>query len=143
MSELYLEARKYLNVRWEHQGRDDSELDCVGLGVFAARSLGWSVVDRRDYSKRPKKQQLEAALEENLGPAVLRNPSMESLRPNDVVGMKMSPKGRVRHVGIVGVHPEGFGLSLIHTDSNIGRVVEQRIDEAILSRIAVVHRRAV
>jgi hypothetical protein len=42
----------------------------------------------------------------------------------------------------VGAHPEG-GLSLIHTDSYIGRVVEQRIDETILARIAAVYRRAV
>jgi cell wall-associated NlpC family hydrolase len=144
MIPLHVAARAYVGVPWVHKGRKGSELDCAGLAARAARDLGWNVFDLRDYPRRaPNVGQLEAQIELNLGPPVARGPvAIDLLMPDDIVSMRMSPKGRVRHVGIVGAHPQG-GLSLIHTDSNIGRVVEQRIDADILSRIAGVYRRAV
>lgn len=142
MTELHEAARRYLGVRWVHRGRTESELDCVGLGVVAAQDLGWEVLDRDDYSRRPLQGQLEAQLQANFGPPVLTAPfCRKQLQPNDVVAMRFAKNGRVRHVGIVGKHPEG-GLSLIHTDSAIGRVVEQRIDQHLLARIASVYRRS-
>lgn len=46
--------------------------------------------------------------------------------------------GAVRHVGIVGEHPDG--LSLIHTNTAVGRVTEARIDQKWSRRIVAIYR---
>lgn len=147
---LHIAARRYIGVPFRHLGRNPARaLDCVGLGVVAAREMGWEVEDLGNYSKDPANGVLEAMLERNCGAPVAREPvQLSDMQPGDVVaihfdGQRVSKglpsKWPVRHVGIVGIH-EGR-LTLIHTDSHIGRVVEQSIDATILSRIAAVYRR--
>lgn len=45
-------ARKYLGVKFQHQGRTDRGLDCLGLIVRAATDCGIICNDRTDYSHR-------------------------------------------------------------------------------------------
>jgi hypothetical protein len=61
------------------------------------------------------------------------------LRPGDAVAMAY---GRpIRHVGIVAEHPAYPAyLSLIHTDSTLGRVTEHILDAKWLRRIRQVYR---
>jgi lipoprotein Spr len=137
---LHIAARRHLGVPFKHRGRDPQKgIDCVGLAVLAAIECGWTVQDLPVYGRLPKDGQLEAQLAAN-ATRICTNPTLDQLQPGDLVAIRFSPRDAVRHVGIVGDHPHG--LSLIHTDSHIGRVVEQRIDETILARIAAVYRRA-
>lgn len=127
-------ARQYLGVPWQHQGRNPSfALDCIGLLVVCERERGYVVRDQSGYPRNPSGDLLESALREHYGPPV------ESLQPGDAVSMKF--RGPVRHVGIIGAHPTG-GLSLIHTDSHVGRVVEHRLDDRWRARIVNAYRRS-
>jgi hypothetical protein len=51
-------ARKYLGVKFQHQGRTARGLDCLGLIVAAARDCGIVCNDRTDYSHRLDKDTL-------------------------------------------------------------------------------------
>lgn len=149
---LHEAARRYIGVPFRHLGRDPSRhLDCVGLAVIAAREIGWSVEDLAGYAKDPANGVLEAMLERNCGGPVAREPvQISDLRVGDVVaihfdGQRVSKglpsKWPVRHVGIIGDHPDDGRPTLIHTDAYLGRVTEQGVDKTILSRIAAVYRR--
>lgn len=142
MTELHVAARRYVGVPWVHRGRSSERIDCVGLAVVAAQELGWAVEDLADYPRHTSGNRLQAQIEKNLGAPVCVFPALEDLQPNDVVTLRYGKHGRMRHVGVVGVHPEG-GLSLIHADGRIGRVVEQRIDAQSITRFVNVYRRAV
>lgn len=53
-TDLILHAREHLNTKWRHQGRVPGEsLDCVGLLIVVARSIGVEVVDDTNYSSKP------------------------------------------------------------------------------------------
>jgi cell wall-associated NlpC family hydrolase len=47
------EARTWVGVPWRHQGRSDRGVDCVGVPVLVARSLGISDYDMTNYPRRP------------------------------------------------------------------------------------------
>lgn len=154
MTQLYEAARQFVGASWVHRGRlraeldsdglviSPAELDCVGLAVVAAQDLGWSVEDILNYPRHTSGVRLESQVEKNMGPPVMvRGASLDNLQPNDVVTLRYGKHGRMRHVGVIGAHPEG-GLSIIHADGNIGRVVEQRIDANTIPLIANVYRRA-
>lgn len=52
--QIIAQARKYINVRWVHQGRSrELGLDCVGLLVVTAHDLGLSTYDFREYQPHP------------------------------------------------------------------------------------------
>jgi cell wall-associated NlpC family hydrolase len=128
-------ARAYLGVPFVHQGRTRFGLDCIGLLSLALRDAGLErYVDhpenRADYSRTPHMGLLEARMRRIFGPPVA------DMQPGDVVALRYA--GPIRHVGIVGDHPHG--LSLIHTDSHLGRVTEHRIDDRWAKRIALVFR---
>lgn len=131
---LHLAARKYLGVPFLHQGRNpEVGIDCVGLAELVSRDCGMTVGEAiADYARNPHAGLLEARLREHLGPP---HP-LETLQPGDLVAMRF--RGPIRHVGIIGDHEHG--ISLIHTSSAVGRVVEHRIDERWLAYIAHVHR---
>ncbi len=52
--DIVAEARKYMNVRWKHQGRNPKDgIDCAGLIVLTAKALGLSDYDYTNYTRRP------------------------------------------------------------------------------------------
>lgn len=124
-------ARTYLGTKWVHQGRSRNGLDCIGLVEVAFSD--YSLPDWTDYDRNPSGGLLEKRAREALGPPV----PLASMRPNDIVLMAF-PRV-VRHVGIVGDHPDG-GLTLIHTYRSINRVCEHRIDDRWHGLIRYVHR---
>lgn len=124
---------------WRHQGRSREGMDCLGLAKFAYAAYG--IRDESNYSQDPSDGTLERGISERFGPPVavgrvLKGVTEEVLRVNDLVAMAF-PRV-VRHVGIVGDHPDG--LSLIHTDAMLKRVTEHRLDIHWLRRIRFVHR---
>lgn len=89
------------------------------------RDMGFKFDDFTNYSRQPHAGLLESHLERVLGKP------KDTLEVGDIVAIKYL--GPIRHVGIIGDHPDG--ISLIHTDSGVGRVVEHRIDEKWMRRI--------
>lgn len=133
MMELHQAARKYLGCAFKHQGRSREGMDCVGLVVMSLADCGRQVADVTSYGRDPHNGLLERNLSATFGPAI----SMDQMRPGDIVAIDFA--GAVRHVAIIGVYEFG-GLSLIHTDESVGRVVEHRLDSKWLSRIKGIFR---
>ena len=130
-------ARRFIDVPWQHQGRNpDIALDCIGFVSEAERLLGGNPPDRADYARHPDSERLDAVLRDYFGPPVPK----ASMQPGDVVSMR--GRGAVRHVAIIGRHPLGH-LTLIHASTQQMRVVEQGIDARIQRLIVNVYRRAV
>lgn len=46
-------ARKYIGVKWQHQGRSKFGIDCVGLIVKTAEDLNIPAEDHRGYHRYP------------------------------------------------------------------------------------------
>lgn len=114
-----------------HQGRNPAAgLDCIGLLALALPEYAMHPENRADYARDPHHGLLEHRLRLIFGEPV------SDMQPGDVVALRYA--GPIRHVGLVGDHPQG--LSLIHTDSRLGRVTEHRIDEKWARRIALVFR---
>jgi hypothetical protein len=58
-SEVLDAARDWIGVRWQHQGRSrQSGVDCVGLIVVVAGSLGLGLEDVRGYQRQSNGLQL-------------------------------------------------------------------------------------
>lgn len=57
-------ARSYLGIRFRHQGRDKSGLDCVGLLVLISRDCGLPCEDLKDlgYRRAPDPESFRKAL---------------------------------------------------------------------------------
>jgi cell wall-associated NlpC family hydrolase len=127
-------ARAYLGVTFEHQGRNPAVgIDCAGLLVLAFADCGVTVPDRTDYGRDPYGGTLEAMADAALGARI----GLDDLRPGDVVAIDYA--GACRHVALLGDYLYG-GLSLIHTDSMVGKVVEHRMDDKWRRRIVAAWR---
>lgn len=129
-------ARLFLDTPFRHQGRTlEVGIDCIGLLVFAAMCCGLPQVDgdTTSYGRDPHDGQLEGHLSALFGPML----PADEMQPGDIA--VVTYKRVIRHVGIIGAHPDG-GLTLIHTNSKVGRVTEARIAAKWPRRIAGVYR---
>jgi len=128
-------ARLFLDTPFRHQGRTlEVGIDCIGLLVFAAMCCGLPQVDgdTTSYGRDPHDGQLEGHLSALFGPML----PADEMQPGDIAAIRFGSV--IRHVGIVGEHPQG--LSLIHTNMAVGRVTEARIDAKWRRRVAGVYR---
>lgn len=126
-------ARRYLGVRYLHQGRDPAVgLDCIGLLTCAARDCGLTLVehDRTDYGPNPHGGMLEQQLRAAFG-----SPSA-GMSPGCVIAIAFPVV--TRHVAIIGEGPHG--LTMIHTYNKPARVIEHRLDERWCRRITGIYR---
>lgn len=126
-------ARGLLDVPWVHQGRNPSVgIDCVGLLILAFEA------DPADhptaYSRSPHGGVIARQLRQHFGDPVPGGPQV-----GDVVLMGFGVHGEARHVGVIGDYVYG-GLSIIHTDSIVGRVVEHPFDAKWQRRVREVYR---
>lgn len=126
-------ARAYLKTPFRHQGRTPRGCDCIGLLVMALIDCGRPVSDSTTYGKDPTDGRLEREMEREFGPRI----SKTEMRAGDMVAIEF--EGPVRHVGIIGNHPQG-GFTLIHTDSSLKEVTEHIIDKRWMNRIKGVWR---
>lgn len=134
---MLADLRQCIGTRWSHQGRKPRVgLDCVGLVAYWLALHGISVRDRADYGPDPDGS-LWAEVCRCLGqPVAQGRDSASKGQPGDVVVLHYAP-GVPRHVGVLG---DAYGLSLIHADSNAGKVVEIPIDARWARRIVGVWR---
>ena len=131
-------AREMLDIPFLHQGRDRHGIDCIGLLAYACE---YPTAQIPAYPRDPLRNQLEQHLDTVLGAPVLTSVGVgkSALQVGDIVAMAYT--GATRHVGLVAQHPQYPGeLSLIHTDSRLGRVTEHILDEKWLRRIRRVYR---
>lgn len=130
----YVEAaRSFLGVRWQHQGRSEQGIDCVGLLVVPACRLGLlrPEDDVTNYSRQPDGEELSILLHRYC----LRLPRWQDAREGDVLAIKYADQPQ--HVAIVTrPHDARWGIHIIHAAGSAevgGKVVEHRIDKQWLA----------
>lgn len=143
MSQLVAAARKYMNVRFRHRGRNERGLDCAGLASVAYRDCGVALKDFLLYAKEP--QAHDAALTKHmaaaLGEAVAQAPvRLSELQVGDVIVLRFEVEPH--HVAIVTDYLFG-GFGIIHADGHSKRVLEHRLTPDMVNRITHVFRRPV
>lgn len=123
-------------VPFVHQGRDFAGIDCVGAIAYAFQHQG----EIPAYPENPVNGELERNLIKELGAPIYERPfDFGLLIPCDIVSMQYA--GPERHVALVVPHINIKGqLSIIHTDSRLGRVTEHILDRKWLRRIVKVWR---
>ena len=124
-------ARSLLGVPWRHQGRDPAiGIDCIGLLLLA-----FDAADDTVYGRNPTNGLLAARCEHHLGPPVADGPLV-----GDVLLLGFGVAGEERHIGLIANDEVYGGLSIIHTDSVVGKVVEHPFDEKWQRRVRKVYR---
>lgn len=132
-------ARSMLNVPFLHQGRDANGIDCIGLLAYAFEYPAEKIPP---YPRDPYNGQLERQLTAVLGVPALRCTARgcpaAALAPGSVLALAYAR--HTRHVALVLRHPAYDVLSIIHTDSTLGKVTEHILDVKWLRRIREVYR---
>lgn len=121
------EARSYLGVRWEHQGRSRQGVDCVGLPVVCAAAVyGWQLATP-DYERDTTDETMLELCAQHLR----RILDLSRMQPGDIVVLGFEQQ---RHMAILGDYPGG-GLSIIHAYLPNRKVIETRLDSVWRGRI--------
>ena len=94
---VVLEARTWLGVRWQHQGRSRTGIDCAGLVVEVARVTHGNTFDLTNYTAQAQDETMLELCAHRMDAAPL-----VSMRPGDVVVMRFENQ---RHMGIIGDYP--------------------------------------
>lgn len=126
--EIVDQAREYLGTPWRHQARVKGVgVDCIGLILGVAKDVKLGDFDRphfRQYGRRPPR-----------GPGMLAEfdrvcTRTDSPRYGDILVFWVNPRNkRPQHCGIV------TDIGVIHTYSEVGKVVEHRMDEKWQARV--------
>jgi len=85
-AQIIEEARKYLGVRWFHQGRTMSGIDCVGLIVKTAGALDLFDYDTTTYNRRPRNFDFLKCFHD----AGLKPKKIEDMQEGDILVFKES-----------------------------------------------------
>ena len=118
--ELITMARKHLNTKWRHQGRQAGvALDCVGLLYAVADEAGITTEDVRNYNRRPGSMKLY----EQLNRYCDEIPLESEMKPADILV-----------VSVEGEEPQHVLLwtgqgTVIHSSARHRKVVEHRYDD--------------
>jgi NlpC/P60 family putative phage cell wall peptidase len=116
-SEIVAEARKWLGTPYHHEGRVIGHgVDCVGLILEVAKSLGINVPNQTGYSRIPEESRLTADLD-----TYAVRIDMSSLDVGDIVVIPFLHK--LRHLAIL------TDRGMIHSYEPAGMVVEHVVDD--------------
>jgi cell wall-associated NlpC family hydrolase len=124
-------ARDCVGTPFRHQGRlPGIGLDCAGLVIHAAKSVGLTVRDYTGYPNRPFNGMLKRMLDDQI---CIREIYLTDVLPGDVLLMRVNQAPQ--HLAIV-----SFGNYIIHAYQNIGKVAEHGIDEITRLKIVAAYR---
>jgi cell wall-associated NlpC family hydrolase len=123
--DIVVQARKYLGIKYKHQGRNEYGLDCLGLVVRVAHDLGLSKDDSTDYGKIPDGKRLMREIE-------LRLDKVVDYQEGDL--LLMSFDSNPQHLAIV------TDQGIIHSYALAKKVVEHRLDEFWKQKIVRAYR---
>ena len=116
-------ARKYLGVKFRHQGRSRATgVDCAGLVICTLRDIGMTPADSTDYNMTPDPVQMLSVIVQN----AVEIP-VADMMPGDVLWMRFATEPQ--HVAIVTEN------GIIHSYSNRGKVVEHALNDVWCKRI--------
>ena len=127
-AEIVAAARAELDTRFVHQGRISGvALDCAGLIVQVARSIGVSYTDVPAYGRSPHQGLLQATLDSN---ACIER--VTDHQAGDILLMRFASEPQ--HLAICA------GDTMIHSYLQVGKVCEHRLSAVWAARIVGVYR---
>lgn len=128
MNEVIAAARSFIGTPFRHLGRTPGKcLDCAGLAVVVANTLGLEVDDRDAYGRVPAGGLLESMLDAQ--PCLKR--VFRTYQEGDLLLMRF--KGDPQHLAICG------GDTIIHAWQAVGKVAEHRFSDEWRSRVVRVY----
>jgi len=119
-------ARGFLGVRYRHQGRNRTGVDCIGLPVLVRAELGLPVMDASAYARATTDTEMLDFCRANLVEV-----ARADLQPGDIL---VQMDRTMRHMAIVADCVYG-GLSIIHAWLPNRRVVECRLDDYFMQTV--------
>ena len=123
-------ARACLGTPFVHQGRIPGQaLDCAGLVMAVAQSIGADYQDQPGYGRTPANGLLQQALE--MQPC-LQRVAMADRQAGDVLLMRFATEPQ--HLAI------DAGATVIHSYQQVGKVCEHGLTDVWLKRIVAVYR---
>lgn len=123
-------ARECIGTPFAHHGRIlNRALDCAGVAVHAARSVGLVPDEPAAYSRLPNNAMLEAWLERQ--PFLVRI-ALDDLAAGDLLLMRFT--GQPQHLAVF------TGENIVHAYEAAGRVVEHILDAKWRRRIVRAYR---
>lgn len=129
-AEIIAAARSAIGTPFVHQGRVVGVgLDCAGLVVHVAHTLGAEYVDAAGYARHPSQGLLEGAI--NSQPC-LERVALAERQAGDILLMRFA--GDPQHLAVCA------GDTIIHAYSNVGQVCEHRLADVWEARIVAVYR---
>lgn len=124
-------ARQCIGTPFRHQGRlPGVGLDCAGVAVHVACSLGYQVADVPAYGRTPSSGQLEAQLAAQ--PYLERLPNIAARQPGDLLLMRFAADPQ--HLAICA------GDTIIHAYEAVGMCCEHRLSSMWRARIVRLYR---
>lgn len=128
--EIVTAARSCLGTPFRHQGRlVGVALDCAGLVVHVARTVGVESTDLVGYGPGPLNGALEAHMNAQ---ECLERVSKSDMQSGDILLMRFTKEPQ--HLAIC------TGENMVHAYADVGRCVEHRIDNRWNSRIVMIYR---
>lgn len=124
--DIVAEARTWIGVRWQHQGRSREGVDCAGMVIQVAKARRASTFDKTDYPRHAVDETMLQLCDQHL-----QRVPLEQLQPGDLVVFAFE---RQRHIGVIADYVYG-GLSLVHAYAPARQVVETRLDSVWRARI--------
>lgn len=124
-------ARALIGTPFRHQGRlPQVGLDCAGLGIVVAKSIGIEIKDYTGYPRTPFDGMLKKMFDEQEN---LQQIGIHDIESGDVLLLRIT--AAPQHVAIY----VGNGY-MVHAYQAIGKVAEQRIDEIWTRKIVAAYR---
>lgn len=130
-NEIIIEARNLIGTPFHHQGRHRKfGIDCIGLIMLVGKALKCLFVkhDRTNYSEKPT----DIMADELKQMGFKKIPTEERQSGDLGLFWFVSPK-RPYHVGIF------TDVGILHTYTNLKRVIEQPLPESWLKRLTAVY----
>ncbi len=112
-------AREYINVPWQHQGRNKFGIDCVGLLVLVAKDIGLNPLDITTYSQYYNPEVLISAFIKNGCRKVIKTKA----ESGDMILINIGKAPM--HVGILSM--KGEVRHIIHAYRPAGKVREEEV----------------
>lgn len=124
--QIVAEARTWLETPFHHQGRVKCVgVDCAGVPVMVAKALGLDWADAKGYARMPSNGVFGKVVW-----SVLKRITLDQVKAGDL--MTFAWRGEEHHIAIVSqIEP----IRLIHAWQEIGRVVENDLDETWKARL--------